>query len=305
MRYTRTAEYARANIATMQSMLKQAESPVVRFNLEARIEEYEEELRCAERKSSTLAEAEVLFDGEPVKSQIGIDAGFGGAGIRVFEELVATVTADMSGPVGRSGPLPGDTPRLLITDVAHGSFGFQLAEVLDHDPAQGDLVASPLKEALDEVIRLIHAAGDSDEAFDEALAERSQRVLSKLKEFLVTVDEAKATLKVETGRTRFRLDSPKAVSAARNRVDTTTLSESEETVEGALTGLMQTRRGFEIRPSGDDKVITGRIDSAVNATDLVPLYNQHVIATLRRVTAIRGARKMTRWVLLEASAHHE
>jgi hypothetical protein len=299
VRYTRAAAYARANLDAVGRMLAQSESAIERVNLAERLEEWKEELALAERHAMTLAEATVLFDGAPVKASIGIDAAFGGQSVRGFQELVTTVAADMSpGGVRERGRLAAGVPRLLITDVDVGSFGFQLAEVPDQEPPAGP---SPLKDALDAATRLLKAAGDSDDALAQELAERPPRVLKKLKDFLDGVDDAGATLKVETGRVAVRLDTVERVRAARERAGSTQVEEASESRSGVLQGLMQERARFELRLD-DGTVLSGRIDPGIDPATLAGLYNQPVEASLRRLTLSHGGRRRVDWALLGAVA---
>jgi hypothetical protein len=110
-----------------------------------------------------------------------------------------------------------------------GSFGFQLAEVPDQEPPAGP---SPLKDALDVATRLLKAAGDSDDALAQELAERPPRVLKKLKDFLEIVDDARATLKVETGRVAVRFDTVEHVRAARECAGSTQVEEAAARARG-------------------------------------------------------------------------
>lgn len=293
MRYTREAEYARANLAALQTLLATTTSRLTRHNLESRLARKKEEVQEAELRASRLAEASVLFDGVPVLATMGVDAGFGGEGIRTFQEYIATVTADRQGTLGGRGPLP-EGPRLMITDVEGGSFGFQLAEVTEQEP----LAPSLLKEALDDALKLLQVTGESDEAFAEALASRGPRVHGKLREFLKTVRNANATFKVDSGRIRVRFDTIEAVQAAQMRADTTTLEETEVYVEGVLEGLLPDRAQFELREG--DTLIAGRIDAMLPAKSLVPLFGKKIRAKLRRATAGRGGRVRVVWVLLGA-----
>jgi hypothetical protein len=73
MRYTRAAAYARANLGAIRQMLETSESAIERANLEDRIEDWEHEVADADRRAATLAEAAILFDGAPVKANVGID----------------------------------------------------------------------------------------------------------------------------------------------------------------------------------------------------------------------------------------
>jgi len=274
-------------------MIEETESPLTRINLESRLQAWEAEVATAVRRVETLAEVSVLFDGEPVKAKVGIDAAFGGQGVRRFEEFVAHVDADMApGGVGRRGPL-ATTPRLFITDVAGGSFGFQLAEI----PEQESLASpSRLKTALDTATQLLESAADSDEAFSEALAFRHPRVLSKLKAFLEVVDDYGATLRVNTGKARATLASPDKVHSARVRADAADYEEHAEDRVGVLIGLMQDRRHFELRTT-DGGVISGRISSEIDLGRLAQYFDKEVFSTLSRIVITHVGREKTAWVL--------
>jgi len=236
----------------------------------------------------------VLFDGAPVKAALGIDAGFGGEGMQRFVELVSTVTADRAGKLGDRGPLPAG-PRLFITDVEVGSFGFQVAELADPD-----LFAkpSPLKEALDETTRLLNAAGRSDDALAESLSARSPRVLGKLRDLLETVCAADASLKVDTGSVQSLLDTVEAVRGARDRAAAMTLT--EETHTGILYVFLGDPNFFELRTDGG-ALLSGPIDRAMEPATLAARFNQPVRATLRKVTAGRAGRTRTAFVLLSVT----
>jgi hypothetical protein len=297
MRYTRATAYARANLDAIRQMRETSGSAIERLNLEDRIEEWEDEVATAERRAASLAEAAVLFDGTPVKANIGIDAAFGGQSIRAFQELVTTVAADLSPRgVGERGKLAADVPRLLITDVDVGSFGFQLAEVPDQEPLAGP---SALKNALDVSTRLLRAAGESDEAFAQELAERPPRVLKRLRDFLEVINDAGATLKVDTGHVSLRFDTGARIRAARERASSTQVEEATDTKAGVLQGLMQDRARFELRLA-DGTVLAGRIDPVVDPAALASLYNQPIQASLRQLTISRGGGRRVDWVLLSA-----
>jgi len=274
-------------------MIADTESPLMRYSLEERLEEWAKEVATAERRVETLAEGSLLFDGEPVRAKIGIDASFGGQGVRAFEDLVAVVDADLApGGVGDRGKLSA-APRLFITGIEGGSFGFQLTEIADQESFTSP---SRLKLALDATTRLIEAAAVSDEVFSEALAERPLRVFNKLKNFLKVVNENRATVKIDTGKARAMLDSIDRVRMALERVDSTTLEETPDLLVGTLTGMMPERKNFEFRTEAGE-TISGRISQDLNPADLVKYFNKEVFATLSRVVIKHVARERISWVL--------
>lgn len=289
MMYARAVERSQSHLDTLRAMIEGTRSPITRRNLESRLEEAEAEVRLAEQHAATLAEAELLFDGGPVRAQLGIEARFGGQSVQVFQDLVAAVTGDL----GLRGALP-QAPRLLITGVETGSFGFQLSEVPDQLLLTGP---SPLKLALDETTRLLHAAAESDETFTERLTGRSGRVLTQLKLFLRVLTEAQATLKVETGQVSLRLDDVERIKAARDRAESTTILETPERRAGRLIGLMQLRAQFELRDEAEGVVVSGRVAPELSLDAVTVLYNQRVFATLGRVTTANNTRSRVTWVL--------
>ena len=289
MIYARAVDRSQSHLDTLRAMIEGTRSPITRRNLESRLEEAEAEVRLAEQQAATLAEAELLFDGAPVRAQLGIEARFGGQSVQVFQELVAAMTSDL-GPRGALA----QAPRLLITGVETGSFGFQLSEVPDQLVLTGP---SPLKLALDETTRLLHAAADSDETFTERLTGRSGRVLTQLKAFFRVLTEAQATLKVETGQVSLRLDDVDRIKAARDRAEATTIQETQERRVGRLIGLMQQRSQFELREEPEGVVLSGRVASELSLELLTALYNQRVVTTLGRVTTANNTRSRVTWVL--------
>lgn len=293
MKYTRDLEHAKATLGSLRGMIADTESPLMRYSLEERLEEWVKEVATAERRVETLAEGSLLFDGDPVRAKVGIDASFGGQGVRAFEDLVAVVDAALApGGVGDRGKLSA-APRLFITGVEGGSFGFQLAEI----PGQDSLMSpSRLKLALDRTTKLVEAAAVSDEAFSEALAERPLRVFNKLKNFLKVVSDNKATVRINTGKSRAMLDTVERVRMALERVDSTSMEEIPESMVGTLTGILPERKNFELRTENGE-TISGRISQDLNLADLVRHFNKEVVATLSRVVIKHVARESTSWVL--------
>ena len=90
------------------------------------------------------------------------------------------------------GPIPdAHLSRLHITDVVHGSFGFQFQELpeqesLDFPPLFKATGETPLFEAAEEAARLIDAAGKDDEAFVDVVEGLNPRVHDAVRNFFTT-----------------------------------------------------------------------------------------------------------------------
>lgn len=293
MRYQRLLTQAEASLYSARRALECTRSPIEKINLKSRIPLLEQELHQARLRADNLAEVDVLFDGEPVRSSLGIDAAFAGDSLRSFQDYVSTLTAANQGELGARGPLPR-VPRLMVADVEVGSFGFQLVEL----PEQESITSTPLKGALDDALRLLQAAGDSDEAFVEALARRGQRVQMALKKFLDIVSQANATIKMHSRQISVIFDTSNSVHAALDRVDQTTVKEQEEEVfDAILYGWLQGKMRFELLLDNGE-ILSGPIERSALAHNNIFQLNQRVRAKIRKVTLEQAGRTRQTRVLL-------
>ncbi len=291
MTYKDDLAYAEANLRTVERLRASSRSPIERRNLQSRSDELEQQVRVAEQRLESFAEVELLFDGAPVRAQVGIEAGFAGEGLKSFQDYISTVAAAKLGELGQRGPLP-QGPRLMVTGTGAGSFGFHLQEVAD----QQRISPSPLKVAVGDAIGLMTAATRSDDEFAEALALQDPRVSVALKNFLVVVHRAGATLKIHASRASVRLSSPEELKETLDRVENTRVSESEETREGVLYGWRLGHGDFELKLD-DGEIISGRVEGQPLLERGAPLLMQRVVASLRVVTVERAGRSRPGWWL--------
>ena len=110
------------------------ESVIERMSLEARKEKIEQMIASWTPPSREPARARLTFRGKPVVGTHGIFADFGAVVVKAFTDAVAAIGASQSTPLGSRGRLPNrEDYRLLITDTALGSFGFDLEEAPHSD----------------------------------------------------------------------------------------------------------------------------------------------------------------------------
>jgi hypothetical protein len=100
MSYKNDLAYAEANLGAVRRMLATTVSPIVRRNLQSRIPELEEKVQLAEQQLEHFAEVDLLFDGGPVRAQVGIEAGFAGDGLAgVGFAALGCTTAGVAGSI--------------------------------------------------------------------------------------------------------------------------------------------------------------------------------------------------------------
>lgn len=240
-----------ADLAAIESLLasrSEKEDPIGYYQYASKKEELEELLAELDHKIVGHAELGVFFGGGPVLGSHGINADFAG---KALEELQALITKRFSGEergqLKQRGRIPlAEQSKMLVTDVARGSFGFILEEAGD----TAEITETPLRAVVEEVTDVLSRVGSEDEAiFDEAVAAFDERFLVSLRNFFVLLDDQSATMRVVNGNRDFLLDHH-AVSLARNRVQDIQINERGEEFIGTIYLLPAARR-FELETQVD------------------------------------------------------
>lgn len=238
-----------------------ATAQITRNSIADRLEALDEELALLPEGARPRARASLTFDGRPVIGTQGVFADFGAKAISRFSDAIATVAASLTAPLAAMGPIPGrDQNQMLITNVALGSFGFELEE---HDPGQIDIDdKTPIALALERTQRLLEGAADADdEALADAAAELDPRALEKVRSFVATLADNDAVCTLDVGDHVFRFTDPGQVKRSLERLSADNLQERSVAVAGAFKGVLPARRTFEFHAGGD--VMVGKIGPGV------------------------------------------
>lgn len=259
----------RAEITSLSNLIASLKPSdiLTRLSLEAKQANLQQALAdVGDAVEAATASVALFFGGRPVIGSKAIDSRFGTAAVSAFQDLVAKIQTQSDGGLGKRGPLPDIGEKSLhITDVARGSFGFILEEIVD----QASLVESPLKSAVDAASDLLQSfAHGSEEKFEEEVAAYDDRVLAAAASFVGTLRNFGATARVVANETEFRL-STEAVELAAARAKTTTLIEDEAWIIGTLSGALPESHMFEFK-ANDESVGTfrGKVDKSVDASTL-------------------------------------
>lgn len=201
----------------------------------------------------------LFFGGRPVWGSRGIDVDFATKALESFQKAVAAQVAAEGGPVGSRGRLPQElAPRLMLTDVARGSFGFVLEEAADNEP----LVEASTKMALRRVTALMRGAGSTDEQeFERALEGAETRSLKAIGDFFREMQESGAQVRLVEGDQEITLDAA-AVERARQRTEHVQINDRTLDDDGTLIGLVPARKSFEWR-RGTGEEIVGSVHAEV------------------------------------------
>lgn len=250
----------KADLAAVEALLAartEYDDPVGWLQFSSRKEELQREITAIQAKPDNSAGIALFFGGRPVIGSRGILANFAGKALENYQDMVAKRYAaiESGSPLGERGPVPGrNNAKLMVTEVARGSFGFVLEEATE----DADLIGTPLKHVVDEVSDLIYRLSLEDEEGFESIADTlDDRLLGSIRAFFKTLDEAGATVKLVEGQKEFTLQR-EDVERARARADTMEIGEREQQHAGTVF-LLPDGHKFELHPGEGAPVLRGTI----------------------------------------------
>ena len=306
---TRKVRFLQAERATLETLLAQlpASSVIERQGLEFRKRKVEEALASQDAEDRQPAKLRLTFRGKPIAGSYGIFADFGAAAVTAFTDAVAAIGASRNTSIGSRGRLPNrESYRLLITDTASGSFGFELQEApQDHafDEARDlELFHEPsaVESAVDLTMSLLEATVDTDEKLTETIADTHPRALNALRAFLKQMVDHEAVCAVEFKDHVFRFTDVGQVRQSETRLGQDNLFEEELNISGRFRGALPARREFEFLSGESGEVMSGKIDTSIKDADAI---NEILDRSVRiRVHARRVGSAQARYVLLAYEA---
>lgn len=252
-----TRESVEVDLSNVNRMLESATELgdfVGAFQFSKRKEYLENELAKLEAAHVTNAGVALFFSGEPVVGSKGILTDFAGRALQHFQEIVTKSYATQTvGKLGERGKVPFDKEaNLLITGVAHGSFGF----VFQESAEQLELFDTTLKKAVEfAVMAIVKSSSEDDDAFVELTEELNHRLLLALDHFFSELANHNANVRLVDDHRDHMVDDD-AVVRARHRIAGTTIEEEQEEPNlGTLIGFLPTQKRFEMILGGE--VISG------------------------------------------------
>lgn len=289
-------DFLRAEVATTRALLESLDPRthyVDRIGLKARLEDLSQQLLVAEAEPVPVG-ATLTFGGAPVAGQQGIEATFASGAVAAFQDLVARVGASQRhGGLSAGGPIPeADAFRFHITDVARGSFGFELAQV-----AADGADSRELADAVNDAGGLLRALAADEETFLDSLGEVDERVFKALREFVERVAKGGATLKLVSGDVSLAM-SHDDMRVASERVTSVTQEQGEIELTGTLLGILPDSGQFEFRQAAT--VIHGRIWGMADP-QLLGLVQHDVIAKFWKTVTRRPGKPPKETYVLAAA----
>jgi hypothetical protein len=286
------------------------ESLVYQLNIQPRLVQLEKKLDEFPVEAFAPAEADLTFEGAPVKGSVSIEPYFAGRVLQTFSKLYryvrASLKAESLDEVERLGRMPGANDRSLhFGSLTLGSFGFHFEESVDglsESEIDEETGYTFTRLALERTRVLMASVASSDEETANAFAGLSDRVMNPLREFLEELRKGGATCSIRTGASRFRFDNSDDVKDACERASRT-LTEQKVTSKGVLRGLMPDEGEFSVLLDGATESVKGKVskkfDIPSNWTTRIDEPSSFTF-TVRKLTG--GQREVKRYILEEWDA---
>lgn len=267
-----------SEISALDALLASVEEDdfIARRSLSYRRDELAAELAELIDQHQTLGTVVLSFEGGPVVGSRGIDATFASRTLSEYQELVSKqVAAENVGTLAQRGPVPAPaSSRLNITNVVHGSFGFELQEL---DQPQLPMFESPIKRAISVVDDVLASfSGSSDAAYRSALESVDRRVFISVKRFFESLYKDSAALKIVEQDRELTLDQY-AVLRARTRIRDVDVVDEQLVLIGELLGLTPVSRTFDFQPDGTGLII-GKVGQRLSDDYLERLHGEERIS---------------------------
>ena len=260
--------------ATLNKLIHETDQSevIVRMSLNARLQEVEEQIESYEGLSPHLVSGSLTFQGNPVTGNRGIDAEFGPDAVKSFANAVSFIGASRHTSLASTGRVPHrEDYRLLITNTARGSFGFQFEEASQQPAFSGE--STPVEMAIAQVKEILEASVGTDEQLSEAIEETDRRALGAIRSFLKTVADGDAVCALEFQGDVFRFTDVDQVRRSENRLSEDNIREDDVTLTGHFVGFLPNSRRAEFYVESTDAeflldvigtIISGKVESDVD-----------------------------------------
>jgi hypothetical protein len=295
----RNRDYIKIQLLETQRMLNLVGNhPIMSSSLKQKEKDLIEQLEKipVDKKDSKVV---LLFNGNPVKGSVGIDAAFIGKVIVPFQSMVTSEFAHRkNGTVGKRGQINNRAEsKLFLTALPRGSFGIELSKLDSNDLFEED----QLSDSLSHITDLVESSSKSDEDFAAKLDNVTPRTIQSLKDFFKVVSDDNAGVSIESGGIRCELN-PIEVKSAFERVAGTITNESDKRVKGVLKGILLESWKFDFIDENGN-TITGRIDDNLTEEQvsnyISNFFNKDCTAVLKEGKVLfKNGRERVSYVLM-------
>ncbi len=255
-----TGKELRDDLAFVDEQLRKFSDPfdTARFMWQQRRKALQHQLAELDDKIENRGEVALLFEGGPVIASEEIGLQFATRVLENYQNFVAVLAAEKGGAALKAkGQVPkAFSSKLFIKDMLRGSVGF----LLEEPPlAQGSIVPTILKEAIEEATTVLEELSSSDTAQFQSRADSlSPRAMSAVKKIAKILNDAGAETQIVGAEKELQLGLGR-IAKLHSRLNDVEVLEADETQLGVLLGIFPDRQQYEFRVGDDGPVIYGAV----------------------------------------------
>lgn len=297
----------------LRRLLENAGSdPILAPQLQERLADTEKELQAAQKQDGhlfprplqDLPRAALFLRGGGVQRSEGIRPGLAGELLIQYEKMFVEQALHDEREAARSAgrqrrPRGASTPGLLFTGTPRGSFGLEFTPRATEEGSLPEVHARSLHNVAEALVRVV---GSADVALDQALEPIPPRMLQPLKQFLKTLAQHGAELRLAFHDQSAQPLTADKIQIAADRLERDMTQEIIE-VDGIFRGVTRESGYFDLKTETGE-VITGIVADNLTEDDLEridQLTNNRCQAQLQKTTVRRlsGVSAST-FILLDA-----
>ncbi len=291
---------------------KAADDPVMAPQLRVRLHDVEKELEAVKHENGSLLPKEnvvlpraaIFLRGGGVQDSAGIRPSLAGEALiqyeKMFTEQAIHDEREAAKNAGRQRrPRGAPTPGLYFTGTPRGSFGLEFVPQATEDDSLLEVHARSLGNVAK---ALVLVAGSDSQSLDQAIEQIPSRVLQPLKQFLKTLAQHGAELRLAFHDRHSQSLTSVQVREAADRLERE-MKQDELPVHGVFRGVTRESGVFELKTDAGE-VITGTVADDFTEEDLERVHlltNKPCTAKLQKTTVSRISGTPTAtYVLLDA-----
>lgn len=283
----------------LRQLLEEAEDdPILAPQLRERLAEVEQELQATQghgtsllpRENRVLPRTALFVRGGGVQGNEGIRPSLAGGLLiqyeRMFTEQALHDEREAARTAGRQRrPRGAGTPGLSFTGTPRGSFGLEFVPQATED----DALLEVHKRSLDNIAAaIILVAGGETIPLDKAVQQIPARVFEPLKQFLRTLAQHDAELRLAFQDQPSKSLTAGQIQRAVERLDRE-MTQETITIPGVFRGVTRESGAFDLKTDAGE-IISGTAADELTEDDLEridALTNKSCVATLQKTTVRR------------------
>lgn len=288
--------FLQLQVVQLRQLLEDAKhDPILAPQLKERLEAAEAELQELEQQvgglfppeKPVLPRAAIFLKGGGVEGTEGIRPGLAGESLIQYEKMYIEQAlhdereaARASGRKRRRRGAP--TPALLFTGTPRGSFGLEFVPKDEDDGAMLEIHGNSLRNLAKD---LVLVGGSEDTTIDEVVKQIPPRVLGPMKQFLKTLANYNAELRLAFPDAPSKTLNVDSVKRAAERLERE-VEEKEIELPGIFRGVTLDTGDFNFQPD-DGELIAGTVNDEFTEEDMqsvLSLTGIHGIATILKTT---------------------